>query len=256
MERPKALEAAKFIKETRYKDASLILLAGSVVRGDETAYSDLDVVVIYENLKHARRESFIENGWPVEAFIHDLETLRYFFYKVDAPSGIPALPQMVLEGIPIPEKTTIENEVKSMAKRLLTDGPGILSTENLDRMRYSITDLVDDLRETKNNEELVATGSRLYEILADFYFRSNNKWSANRKMIPRNLLLIDKSLAKKFADSFDNLFQKGNPKDVISLSEELLKPYGGFLFDGFNMDAPNNWRLKDDKRDLTFKSRP
>lgn len=44
---------------------------------------------------------------PLEAFVHDPETRNYFFFEVDRPSGIPALPQMVLEGIEIPHSSCI-----------------------------------------------------------------------------------------------------------------------------------------------------
>lgn len=50
----------------------------------------------------AYRESFTFGGYPVEAFVHDPATLEYFFLEVDRPSGVPALAQMVVEGIEIP----------------------------------------------------------------------------------------------------------------------------------------------------------
>ena len=64
----------------KYPEARVVFLAGSVVRGEDTETSDLDLVVIFDRLPQAYRESFIFGGWPVEAFIHDPETLRYFFY--------------------------------------------------------------------------------------------------------------------------------------------------------------------------------
>jgi predicted nucleotidyltransferase len=38
---------AKAIRSARYRDASAVFAAGSVVRGEGTAYSDLDLVVVY-----------------------------------------------------------------------------------------------------------------------------------------------------------------------------------------------------------------
>jgi len=87
------------IFERKYPDASVIFLAGSIVRGESTPFSDLDLVVIFDKLPAAYRESFNFQGFPIEAFVHDPETLNYFLHDVDRPSGIPALAQMILEGI-------------------------------------------------------------------------------------------------------------------------------------------------------------
>jgi len=96
------LKLAYSICEQRYSEAKALFAAGSFIRGEETAFSDLDLVVVYESLPNAYRESFRFDGIPVEAFVHDPQTLNYFFLEVDRPSGVPALPQMVQEGVEIP----------------------------------------------------------------------------------------------------------------------------------------------------------
>ena len=98
---------AHAIRSARYPDASAIFAAGSIVRGEGTATSDLDLVVVYASLPSAYRESFRFGGVPVEAFVHDPETLEYFFVDVDRASGVPALPQMVVEGIEIPAPNAV-----------------------------------------------------------------------------------------------------------------------------------------------------
>ncbi len=44
------------ILASKYSAARVIFLAGSVVRGEGTAYSDLDLVVIFDKLPAAYRE--------------------------------------------------------------------------------------------------------------------------------------------------------------------------------------------------------
>ena len=70
------LDAAHAIWSQRYSGADVVLAAGSIVRGEATAYSDLDLVVVYSKLPCAYRESFSFHGLPVEAFVHDPETLE------------------------------------------------------------------------------------------------------------------------------------------------------------------------------------
>ena len=81
----------------RFPDADAGFAAGSIVRGQGTALSDLDLVVLYDRLAHARRESFSFEGLPVDAFIHDGETLDWVF-QGDLDAGKPAHLTMVAEG--------------------------------------------------------------------------------------------------------------------------------------------------------------
>src|SRR5262245_43039972 len=83
------LDLANAVRLERYADAEVVLAAGSLVRGTGTPFSDLDLVVLCPRLAWAYRESFRFNGCPVEAFIHDPQTLEYFFVEVDRAAGIP-----------------------------------------------------------------------------------------------------------------------------------------------------------------------
>jgi len=227
---------------TRFSGASLILLAGSAVRGEGTEFSDLDLVVVFPHLDHAWRESFRFGGWPVEAFVHDPETLQYFFEEVDRASGVPSLPRMVFEGIPIPDSAQLAGALKEAAHRLLVAGPPELEPQEVDERRYAVSDMIEDLRAPRSREELVASGCRLYAALGDLFLRSRKQWSASGKALPRAIAEEDPQTARAFARAFDALFTGAGPNVVIQLAERILQPLGGMLFDGFRRDAPATWR--------------
>lgn len=211
-------------------------------RGEGTASSDLDLVVLYAKLDHAWRESFYADGWPVEAFVHDPATLNYFFLDVDAPTGVPSLAQMVLEGVPVPGPSFLSNAVKLRASELLAAGPPELSVEEIRSRRYALTDIVDDLRSPRTRAELVATGASLYQLLADFHLRSRRSWSAKGKAIPIALESTDSTFARRFVEAFDDLLIRENLGPIVSLVSDTMAPLGGFLFDGDRRDAPPSWR--------------
>ena len=215
------------------------------MRGESTAYSDLDLVVVYERLECAYRESFVFDGWPVEAFVHDPETLAHFFAG-DADSARPSLPNMVVEGIEIPEETDFGRLLKRRAKVLLDAGPAPLVQRDIERFRYLLGDLLDDIRTPRNPAEVVATGTVLYGQVADFWFRSRGEWSASGKTIPRLMRKRDAAFSDGFEAAFGRLFGEGEPSDVVSLVEELLRPFGGCLFAGYRLDAPAEWRMEPD----------
>ena len=157
-------------------------------------------------------------------------------------SGVPSLPQMVLEGIEIPEASSLSQAFKRRAASLIAAGPPPLDAETERRMRYAVSDLVDDLRAPRSRDELMASGARLYEQLADYCLRRRGRWSAKGKSMPRALRQADVAMSGAFSDAFTALFTRGEPGAVIALAEEIMRESGGPLFDGFRSDAPPAWR--------------
>lgn len=236
------LYVTKELFETRYQGAEAIIVAGSVVRGEATAHSDLDLVVLYPKVKAAFRESFNFKGWPVEAFIHDSETIRYFFHKVDRPIGRATLAEMISEGHEMPASTPLTVQVKDLARDVLREGPPPLSEEDDHDRRYHISELVDDLREPRTRQEMIAVATLAYNELADYYFRSRRSWTGSGKAILKRMKKIDPGFARRFAEAFDILFATGHAARVIELTEEVLAERGGPLFEGYRRDVPADWR--------------
>lgn len=241
-ERIDPVEAARRIREQRYGESRVLFLAGSVLRNEATPTSDLDIVVVYEHLPNAHRESFIFEGWPVEAFVNDPETVNYYFHESDGRQGRPVLARMILEGLEIPAPSKFSAGLKRLAAEFIEAGPPHLHEADFRRMRYQLTDAVDDIRYPRSPEELVASASELYRLVADFYLRSQDLWSADRKAIPRRLREVNADFSERFTSAFENLFVEKRPEPVITLVEEVLKPFGGLLFDGYRDDAPASKR--------------
>jgi len=237
-------EVTKRLYLDRFPQARVIFLAGSLVRNEGTSASDLDLVVVFDKLKNAYRESFFFEKWPVEAFVHDPQTLEYFF-RDDCRSGCPSLPAMVCEGIEIPGSTAFSASLKRLASEYLAKGPPEWQENEVKSSRYFISDMIDDLRDPKNVAEMHATATSLYPALANHFFRSRKLWSAKGKSIPRKLLETDPDIAKQFSEAFDSLFKDGETRRLIQLAEEILKPSGGFLFDSYKIEAPADWRITD-----------
>ncbi len=236
------LYVTKDLIETRYKGAQVIFLAGSVMRGEASTYSDIDIVVIYPQLTNAFRESFFHLDWPVEAFVHDPETLRYFFYKVDHLAGSSTLAEMVSEGLETPGPTPFSTDIKTMADAVIKQGPPALTTDQISDRRYHISELVDDIREPRSRQELNAAACAIYTELSDYYFRTRNLYSSSGKAILKRLKKSDPVFFRKFTEAFDLLFSIGRAEKVIELAEGLLSPQGGFLFDSYRRDVSTAWR--------------
>jgi predicted nucleotidyltransferase len=241
LKRNTPLETAKDILRVRYPQASVAFVGGSFNRGEETAYSDIDLVVIFEKLDHAWRESFTHGGWLVEAFVHDPETLQWFF-EHDAKNAAPILASMVSEGPIIPDGHILGDELRDVAKSIIRTGPIAWDGPTILEKRYLITNLVDDLRAPRNAIEAAASIGALHEKLAEFYLRANRRWWAGDKHIPRKLEKADPELAARWNQIFVQAWQSGDTREIILLAEEILKPHGGFLFNDYRLDAPKDCR--------------
>ncbi len=231
------LFVTKDLLDTRYKGAEVIFLAGSVMRGEATEHSDLDIVVIYPKLQQAFRESFYHLEWPVEAFVHDPKTLKQFLYEIDQPTGTSTLAEMVYDGLETPSATPFSDELKKMAGDVLQAGPPPLTQAEIEDRRYHLSERLDDLRLPRSKIELFATASFMFGEVADYYFRSQNQYSATGKSILKKLKKADPAFYRRFTDSFEQLFSTGQGKMVIDLTEELLAQNGGLLFDQYRRDA-------------------
>jgi len=228
--------------EKKYQHAQVMIWAGSTSTGNYTSHSDLDVVIIFEQVPHAFREAFIFEDWRVDTFIHDLSTLKYFFEEIDGPSGMPVLPEMIDSGVLISPPNALSKKIKLLAAEFIEKGPPVWNQLTIDKSRFYITDLLDDIVSPRNRVEQQASTAKLYDILAEFYFRSQNKWQASGKAILRTLKKYDYDLATDWRDAFDEVFKDGHTMQLERLVKRILTPFGGLLWNGFHLDAPHDWR--------------
>lgn len=236
-----ALAAARKCLATRFRDASHLFVAGSVLRGEGNAFSDIDIVVLYPKLERAWRESFVLDGFPIEAFVQDPETLAYFFEN-DAERGVPVIIDMVANGVILGDASVEANAMQQRARQILAAGPKPLAGAPLDALRYILTDLADDLRAERPADEIAATAAQLYPRLIDLMLLGRNHWTGNGKWGPRLLRRLDPAIASLTADAFRDAVQ-GDAAALLSLTDGELARHGGPCFDGYRSDAAKNARL-------------
>jgi len=237
-----ALAIAEDLLRSRYADAAYAFVAGSIMRGQGTWLSDIDLVVVHPHLEAARRESFMVQGVPVEAFVHDRQTLAWFINE-DASRGRPSLLNMVAEGVVIGPAPDSAQEVREQVAERLALGPEPLSAAALNTLRYEITDAVDDLRGDRPTSEFRSIAAMLHSRLVELALRGRGRWYGIGKWAPRLLSEVDPALAKRFDDAFQMLFVAGQTGPLIALAEDELSPHGGALFDGDCRVAPASWRV-------------
>jgi hypothetical protein len=150
---------------------------------------------------------------------------------------------MILNGRVVTEPNTYSENIKTLAREVLNAGPAEWDQEQIDKERFLITDVLDDIKYPASRGEQTASAAWLLEALGQFYFRSQNKWCASGKSITRYLKNDNPDLATEFIKSFESLFQTGSSVLLELLVKKILEPYGGLFWNGFRSDAPKESRV-------------
>ncbi|MFD0050110.1 nucleotidyltransferase domain-containing protein [Actinomycetes bacterium NPDC127524] len=235
--RKKPIEAAEEFVASYFAGCQAAILAGSVVRGEETRTSDLDIVIIDQSVPSSYRESILENGWPIEVFVHNLTSYQQYV-KSDCERAKPCLPKMVSEGIVLKDEGFVSS-MKKEAEKILAQGPKRWGKETIDVKRYFITDALDDFIGADDRGEAIFSANTLAGLLHEFVLRTNGKWIGSSKWIVRSLKQFDAHFAKTFVDAFDAFYQYNEKNRVLILTENVLRPHGGRLFEGFSSGKIN-----------------
>ncbi|MEH7506032.1 nucleotidyltransferase domain-containing protein [Neobacillus drentensis] len=228
----KPIETAHQFINKYFPNCQGAVMAGSVVRGEETYTSDLDIVVFDKSINSSYRESFIDFGWAIEIFVHNLTSYKFFF-NLDYKVAKPAMQRMIFEGIILKDEGIIVS-IKKEAKEILEKGPERWTEETIKTKRYFITDALDDFIGCKNRAEEIFIANTLAELIHEFVLRTNGRWIGSSKWIIRALKQYDEKFTEEFVESFDDYYKNGEKSKVVHLSEMVLEPYGGRLFQGFS----------------------
>lgn len=217
----------------RFPKSLAAMIAGSHVRGRATSTSDIDLIVLMPTGARTYRESFLYEGYPVEAFIYTEATIADFF-EADRARRRPSLQRMVTEAVPVRVHPLVD-QLKAEAARQLLAGPTPWTVEQLNQNRYFLTDLLDDFIGVEDRTEGLAIATRLFDQAASFHLTASGRWLGQGKWLPRELTALNQADADRFSDAFDRYFRFDEKQVVISLIETWLMQHGGRHFDGFSI---------------------
>ncbi len=228
----KALAVAKKFIKQEFPDCLTAFLGGSVIRGEASETSDLDIVVITDNTDKAFRESFYQFSWPIEVFVHTKKSYRKFFEQ-DKQRRQPSLPRMCAEGEILKDTNDLGDEIKEEAKTLLAVGPDAYSEQEKEDRRYYLTNLLDDLIGADSRAEEIFIVNQLSSEMVNFILISNGQWKGAGKWIPKSLYCWDEKLCNEFMTALEKFYQQQDKTEFSKLVERELKKYGGRLFAGY-----------------------
>jgi hypothetical protein len=219
--------AARDIVADAFPHARWALLSGSVLTTHRTAGSDLDIVVLLPDgdPEAPHRNSRRFRGWPVELFVHDEASLGHYLAR-ELPGRRPALTRMVATGVQLVGDRAHASEVQSLCTKVLADGPAPLTDAERNRIRYQLTDLLDDLSHATDPAERLVIAATAWTAAADRALVLGGRWTGTSKWLLRELRAHDAELAERW------LAAHADPAAIEDLIRDVLAQVGGPLFAG------------------------
>ena len=229
--RPTEVADAVRVVTQRLPGALVALLAGSAARGDSTPTSDLDIVVVLDGPPAPYRETVVAGGRPVELFVHTTESLEYW-YGVDAADRHNTLADMVAHGVVLVDGEN-RQQLQRRAADLLSAGPAELGHDELDRRRYALTDMVDDLTGAADSAERDVVAGQVLVAAAELALLSRRQWMGRGKWLLRHLQQMDHALAERLVDAHRMVICHGNVSPLVKVTDGVLATVGGRLTAGY-----------------------
>jgi predicted nucleotidyltransferase len=234
-----AAEVARRLVAEQYPQARAAWLGGSVVRGDASATSDLDITVLLDGPPAPMRKSLEYDGWPVELFIHTEESLAYFSDK-DRQRRQPTMMRLVGESVVLHDRDGSGARLQQTSLDEVAAGPPALTTRELELLRYTITCLLDDLADAPTDDMRTAIASVLWQDAARLLLTGARRWSGTGKGLLKELRAYDDLHGTDHARTLLAGVRAASSNDTDSLikaTDIVLDAYGGRLFAGFELAA-------------------
>ena len=227
-------EAAADFVASHFPQARVGFVGGSVLTSHRTATSDLDVVVLLDGSPAPYRETFRHRGWVVEAFVHDDDSLT-FYYAHDRDRRVCSLLRMVGESEVVVDRDGSAAALQAAARELLAAGPRPLEAPERDAMRYALSDLLDDLVGCRVPAELPWIAGLLLVQSAQLALAADGAWAGAGKALHRSLAAADPGFATRLVDAHRSAVAGGQVEGLRLAVREVLDRVGGPLVEGYRV---------------------
>ncbi|GAC1513862.1 MAG: nucleotidyltransferase domain-containing protein [Chloroflexota bacterium] len=232
-QRKDPLEAAQAFVDARFPDASVALVGGSVVRGEATPTSDLDIVIVHAHPVRPYRETFRAHGWPVEVFVHTVKSWR-FYVAQDVARRTPSMPAMTAEGVVLRDRDGLAATIKGEARAILEAGPPSLSDEETENRRYGLTDVLDDFVGADRFDEGMIVAGMMAQSATDLMLAHRGRWTGHGKWMLRSLHRADPESAGRLSAALESYARDWSKALMTAWTQRALDMVGGPLFEGYH----------------------
>jgi hypothetical protein len=203
------------------------LLGGSVVAGNDTPTSDLDIVLLFPSGNPNYAETVSYEGRLVEVFAHTPESIASWNQR-EAAERRPILASLCAHSLVL-RGSTMATKVQTEARALLAAGSAPLTPAENDALRYALSAELDDLRGASSPAERFAIHAQVFGSAAELLLQLEGVWLGKGKWLVRQLTLSQDPLAARLIRWAASA---GTEEDLDAIGTAVLGKAGGRLQEG------------------------
>ncbi|TDC24295.1 nucleotidyltransferase domain-containing protein [Streptomyces sp. 8K308] len=226
-----AIEAARAVVAEQHPEARAAFLGGSVVTGRRTATSDLDIVVLLHGAPAPYRASLQYADWPVEMFVHTEATWHAYVERELRKRRSPLL-WMCADGQLLFDTDGLGALLAAQARKLTASGPPPASAEEIDDRRYAITDLLDDLAGSNDQNERLFISTELVRRTGELALAVGGSWGGGGKWLARRLGTTAPGLSTRLHHGLQQVLG-GTVEPLTAVVDDVLRQAGGRFWVGY-----------------------
>lgn len=220
--------ARAFVK-ARYPQAIAAFLGGSAASGEATESSDLDILIVLPD--RWTSVGFVEttefDGQIVEAFVYGREALQSWMAK-GRSDALPVLDRLVAGGVSL-VTGEISTSIAAISREALRGGPAPIAQEELNRRRYSLSAVMDDVTDAMDPGIRCVAMVTAWKEAAELALLSNAHWLGTGKWLVREL----RANGDPFGLAALAVAGWSDEKALVDACDAVLESTGGYLQIGF-----------------------
>jgi hypothetical protein len=171
-----------------------IVAAGTIIRGNPSPASDLDVFVVHRAPWRQRVQKFF-NGVPTELFVNPPEQVERYL-ESEAREGRPSTAHMLATGFVILEADEVVRDLRLRAVLALERGPEV-TAQSLVAKRYGVADTLENALDIEDTDPEMCNLLlyRAVDAAIAYRFWETQRWQPHHKDTLNALFELDEGLA-------------------------------------------------------------
>ena len=202
-----ALREARDYVLNRFDSVLAIIVAGSILRGEGDAHSDIDTFVIIEGDYRQRIQKYF-NDIPFEIFVNAIEFIPLYFEE-ERKDGGASTAHMLATGHLIYQQSKVIDGIIQQAKDFLKTTP-VYDSKSLIQTRYLLANRLENAFDVQHRDPimgLLLIDSALSEMLL-YQFKKEGQWIPRHKDILNVLRNTHPDLVKLVTDYYQADFDE------------------------------------------------
>jgi predicted nucleotidyltransferase len=226
------IDVARAFVRREYPACTAAFLAGSASRGEATAGSDLDILVVDETAQSSR--SVVHEGlWPIELLVFTSEALRKTLdMETKSRMRLPFHIAMLADSIVLHDADGTATELQDHARALRATGPVPATDSEIEDVRYMLTCALDDFVSARNRAERTFEAMYVAQLTARLSLLMRRAWTGGQgRWLLRSVNDVDPELGQALSAALASA-----PDEMAALTEVakgVLAHAGGPLFEGY-----------------------